>query len=72
MDSSLNKDVVYSPILSEPKSLLEIEEEKDSILKLQRGSDCGPCIETLFCCNLCASCFNNWFLCCENCKECCS
>ena len=21
---------------------------------------CGACIEALFCCNLCASCFNNW------------
>lgn len=43
-------------------------------LKKENGEagECGPCLETIRCCNLCASCFNNWCLCCRNVKNLCS
>ena len=35
------------------------------------GEGCyDRCIKFLFCCNLCASCFNNWCVCFRFCRDC--
>lgn len=75
--NATGRQVIYKPVLTEPKQANDLEQiEINSSTLVEKGSYrnddgcCSTCIETLFCCNLCASCINNWCLCCRNCQEC--
>ncbi len=34
-------------------------------------STCNKCIEAIYCCTLCANCFNTWCTCFQICANCC-
>ncbi|CAF1006207.1 unnamed protein product [Brachionus calyciflorus] len=71
----MNQIETKQVVLEQPKENIQQNEFYKSTqpIKMKRGEAgfCGPCIEALFCCNLCASCFNNWCFCCRNIQNCC-
>lgn len=83
MEQSRKKEIIYQPVLqssnedANKSTNFYTEKAEEPLNESNRGGYgngngcCADCIEALLCCNLLASCFNNWCLCCRYCEDCC-
>lgn len=85
METGRKKEIIYQPVVQSNEddaanraTSFYAEKADEPLNESNRGGYgngegcCATCIETLFCCNLLASCFNNWCLCFRNCEDCCN